>query len=126
MVGFTANMLFKKSAFLFRSSSTILFTTNHLCIFLASKAVAPLMASPLPAGDHVLVLCHNPGHHPVLQLLPAEFLDAFHPGHCNRGRPPAVTVQPFAQVQVSASSLAVGQVSHDQYVTLGCTVGRAR
>lgn len=89
------------------------------------------MASPLPAGDHVLVLCHNPGHHPVLQLLPAEFLDAFRPGHRDRGRPPAVTVQPLAQAQVSASSLAMGQASRDQHsgthnVTLGCVVRCAR
>lgn len=89
------------------------------------------MASPLPAGDRVLVLCRNPGHHPVLQLLPAEFLDAFRPGHRNGGRPPAVTVQPLAQVQVSSSSLAVGQVSRDQhsgsqYATLGCAVRCAR
>lgn len=61
-----------------------------------------LMADPLfPAGHHVLVLCHHSGHHPVLQLLPAKFLDAFSPGHCYGGRPAAVALQPLAQVQVS-------------------------
>lgn len=53
---------------------------------------------PRPAGDGVPVLRHHTGHHTVLQLLPAEFLDALHPGHGHGRRPAAAP----AQVQVSA------------------------
>lgn len=63
---------------------------------------------PRPAGDGVPVLRHHTGHHTVLQLLPAEFLDALHPGHGHGRRPAAAP----AQVQVSARRRTLHKSKH--------------
>lgn len=63
---------------------------------------------PRPPGDGVPVLRHHTGHHTVLQLLPAEFLDALHPGHGHGRRPAAAP----AQVQVSARRRTLHKSKH--------------
>lgn len=68
-------------------STKVLSTVN---IIVLSHTVSRLNTSqklPVLSGHHVIVLRHHHRYHPVLQLLPAQLLDAISLGNSGRGGP---------------------------------------